>query len=162
LFEAFSRIAADFPDLALVIAGMDGPEREALHDDAARLGLGGRLVCFVDLPRDSVARLLSRADACVQPSHAEPFGLAVIEAGACGVPLVASAVGGHVEILRHGETGLLFRAGDVDACAQALREVLADPVSGRARAERFLAEVRRDYTWQACAGRYLALATPAR
>ena len=161
LLEAFSRVAQDFPDLDLVIAGMDGPERKPLEDAAARLGLGGRLLCLVDLSRESVAAMLSRAAVCVQPSHAEPFGLAVIEAGACGAPLVASAVGGHAEILRHGETGLLFRAGDIDACTRALRDVLGDPAWAHARAETFLAEVRRDYTWAACAAKYSALAVPA-
>lgn len=159
LLAAFAGIAGEFPDIGLVIAGMDGPEREPLQEEAARLGVGERLVCLVDLPREAVAYALSRARVCVQPSYVEPFGLAVIEAGACGAPLVASAVGGHLEILREDDTGLFFTAGDAAACTNALRRILQDRPAALAMADRFRKEVGHIYTWQACADAYLSLAT---
>jgi glycosyltransferase involved in cell wall biosynthesis len=99
LLDAFARLAADHADVSLVIVGQDGPERLPLIDAAARQGLASRVDCRVDLQPDQVAAVVAGATASVQPSLAEPFGIAVIEAGACGVPVIASAVGGHVEIL---------------------------------------------------------------
>lgn len=163
LLEAFAALAAEFPDVSLAIAGMRGPEQGPLQELAARLGLSERVAFFVDLSHADTATLLAGAEACVQPAHAEPFGLAIIEAGACGVPVAASAVSGHTEILRDRETGLLFPAGDEAACAAALRRLLNDRVAARSAADRFRAEVLQRYGWRECAQAYFALnaAAPA-
>jgi glycogen(starch) synthase len=117
------------------------------------------VACFADLSHPDTAALLAGAQACVQAAHAEPFGLAVIEAGACGVPVAASSVSGHSELLRDRETGFLFRAGDVAACAAVLREMLGDRETAVAVANRFRAEVLRSFSWQDCARAYFALNT---
>lgn len=157
LLGAFARIAAEFPDTSLVIAGMQGPERERLLELAARSGLSDRLVCHVDLSHEDTASLVAGALVCVQAAHAEPFGLAVIEAGACGVPVAASAVSGHTELLRDRETGFLFAPGDEAGCAAVVREMLREPdVAGRA-ARRFRDEVLQRFGWDDCARAYFAL-----
>lgn len=142
-----------------MISGLDGPERTFLVSRALQLGMPERLVCLVGLAPREVAALMAGAPACVQPSHAEPFGLAVIEAGACGVPVAASAVGGHLELLRHEETGFLFASGDESACAAVLRQIIRNPENAKEVATRFCAEILDRFTWDRCACEYLALNT---
>lgn len=157
LLDAFSSLASAFPDLHLVIVGMDGPERQALIDRAAELGLDQRLICLVGLDPESVASVVANATLCVQPSFAEPFGLAVIEAGACGVPVLASAVGGHLELISDNRTGFLFPAGDAERCAAVMRQVLGDRDVLAKVAQSFRHEIIERYSWAICAGGYWGL-----
>ena len=157
LLEAFSSIAEAFPELHLVIVGMDGSERQALVDRAIELGLDQRLICLVGLDPESVASVVANAMLCVQPSFAEPFGLAVIEAGACGVPVLASAVGGHLELISDNRTGFLFTPGDSERCAAVMRNVLGDPDLLAKVAESFRSEIIERYSWATCANGYWRL-----
>jgi glycosyltransferase involved in cell wall biosynthesis len=157
LLEGFAQIAGHHPDLHLVIAGADGPERRLLEARADALGLAGRVQCLTDLKPAQVAYLLARATACVQPSLAEPFGLAVIEAGACGTPVAASSVGGHGEILTNGETGLLFPAGDGAAIAAVLDRLVSEPELAARLALRLRQQVLERFTWKRCADEFLAV-----
>ena len=157
LLNAFSALAGIFPDLHLVIVGMDGPERQALIDRAAELGLDQRLICLVALDPESVASVVANATLCVQPSFAEAFGLAVIEAGACGVPVLASAVGGHLELISDSRTGFLFPAGDAERCAAVMRQVLGDRDLLAKVAQSFRQDIVERYSWATCAGGYWGL-----
>ena len=123
-------------DATLVALG-EGPERERLESLAraggVRLLLPGRV--------GDVAAILRRADLLVHPARWEGFGLALLEAMLCGLPVVATRVSSIPEIVVDGETGLLVPPDDPVALAAALRRVLEDPgnfgVQGlvRARAE---------------------------
>jgi glycosyltransferase involved in cell wall biosynthesis len=88
--------------------------------------------------RDDAAQILSSLDVLVSASCSEAFGLAMIEAMACGVPVVATATEGAREIIEDGETGMLVPVGDVPALASAVNELLGDAqlrnsLSARAR-----------------------------
>lgn len=157
LLEGFARVADRYPDLQLIIAGADGPQRLLLNTRAQELGVANRVQCLTDLRPVQVAFLLARATMCVQPSLAEPFGLAVIEAGACGTPVAASRVGGHGEIITDGETGLLFAPGDSDAIATVLDQFLSDPVRASLLATRLKAQIFERFTWKRCADEFLAV-----
>jgi len=157
LLEAFSSIAEAFPELYLVIVGMDGSDRQTLLDRAVELGLNQRLICLVGLDPESVASVVANAMLCVQPSFAEPFGLAVIEAGACGVPVLASAVGGHLELISDNKTGFLFPAGDSKRCAFLIQKVLGDPDLLVKVAQSFRREIMERYSWENCAKGYWQL-----
>ena len=78
------------------------------------------------VPVDEVIQLYSHAAVFACPSVYEPFGLINLEAMACGTPVVASAVGGILEVVEDGRTGLLVPPGNADALATALRRVLDD------------------------------------
>ena len=126
------------PGLQVVIGGDDDPaapgERQRLAARVAATALAGRveLVGFVERPAD----LLARAAVYVQPSRFEPQGLAILEAMAVGIPVVASAVGGIPEVVRDGVNGLLVRAGDPVALAAAIERLLGDvELSERLRQE---------------------------
>jgi N-acetyl-alpha-D-glucosaminyl L-malate synthase BshA len=127
---------------ALLLVAGDGPKRASLEHEAITAGLENR-VAFTGAARDLVP-LLQASDLFLLPSQTESFGLAALEAMACGVPVLASRAGGLPEVVADGETGQLVPPGDVDAFAAAASALLDDDVrramlgkAGRERAARF-------------------------
>ena len=113
------------PTVTLAIAG-DGPERAALERRAGELGLDGRVRFLGSVPRDTVLRLFTAADASVLPSAWENFPHTVVEALVVGCPVIATAVGGVPEVVVDGENGLLVSAGDAQALAAAIARFFSD------------------------------------
>ena len=141
---------AAVPGAELVIAGGDASteeERDRLAALARACGVSERVRMVGQVPRDAVPVLLRSADVVVSVPWYEPFGMVPLETMACGVPLIASAVGGHLDSVTDGRTGLLVPPRDPDALARGLRELLADPgrraTLGAAAAER----ARSHYGW---------------
>jgi len=107
----------------LVLAG-DGPERDSAEQEADRLGLR-RDVRFIGKV-ENVADLLRGGDLFLLPSETESFGLAALEAMACGAPVVASNAGGIPEVVDDGVAGFLFDVGELGAMAEASVSLLTD------------------------------------
>jgi starch synthase len=105
------------------------------------------------LPVEQVVQLYSHAAVFCCPSVYEPFGLINLEAMACETPVVASAVGGIVEVVDPGVTGLLVPPGKPDALAAALREVLGDPARARALGQAGRRRVEERFSWASVAER---------
>jgi N-acetyl-alpha-D-glucosaminyl L-malate synthase BshA len=120
--EVFARIQARVP-ARLVMVG-DGPERSRAAERAEALGVSDR-VLFLG-KHASVDELLACADLFLLPSRNESFGLAALEAMACGTPVIATNTGGLPEVMVHGETGFLFDLGAVDEMAEAGLSLLQD------------------------------------
>ncbi|MFN2374902.1 MAG: N-acetyl-alpha-D-glucosaminyl L-malate synthase BshA [Candidatus Binatia bacterium] len=120
--KAFAKLAATRPALLVLIG--DGPERGPVQALVRSLGLQKRC-CFLGNREDCVPALQA-ADLFLQASDSESFGLAALEAQACGVPVVSTAVGGVPEVIRDGETGLLAGSGNADALADAASRLLGD------------------------------------
>jgi glycosyltransferase involved in cell wall biosynthesis len=158
LIDAFSQIANAHPLVGLVIIGMDGDQRTLCEQQFHALGLEDRVCFLVGLAPPEVASVVARAMLCVQPSLEEPFGMAVIEAGACGVCVLASSVGGHAELIHHDKTGLLFPPGDAKGLASTLGTILSDSSKRQVMASCFRREVLANFSWTACANRYLRTA----
>jgi N-acetyl-alpha-D-glucosaminyl L-malate synthase BshA len=118
--RVFARVLQELPAV-LVLVG-DGPERPAVEAEAERLGVSEQVRFLGKV--DAVADLLRAADLFLLPSASESFGLGALEAMACGVPVVASRVGGLPEVVRDGATGALVQVGDVDAMANRALELL--------------------------------------
>lgn len=129
LLRAWAEGLADMPKVRLLIVG-DGEERPGLEALAARLGLENR-VRFSGAVPESLP-YLQASDLYVQPSFTEGLPIAVLEAMACGLPAVASAVGGVTDLLRDGQNGLLVTPGDLAGLGGRLRN-LADDADLRAR-----------------------------
>jgi glycosyltransferase involved in cell wall biosynthesis len=147
LLHAFALLKDRYPALHLCIAGADGSERQPVEAAVRAYGLSERVHLFVDLDQFQVALLLSKATLCVQTSLAESFPLAVLEAGASGIPIVVSDIPGHQEMVYHGRTGGLFPLGDPSACANAIAAMLDDPNAAAHMAAEQKGRVRKDRTW---------------
>jgi glycosyltransferase involved in cell wall biosynthesis len=111
-------------DWTLEIVG-DGPARSEV--EAALAPLGDRVAWRGALPSPQVAARLAEADLCVWPAISEAFGMALIEAQASGLPVVAGRSGGVGDVVTDGVTGILVPGGDAEAFAEAVRELIADP-----------------------------------
>lgn len=127
--RALSLAAPRVPGLRGLVVG-DGPLRSELEAVARRLGLGD-LVVFAGVRQD-VADLLPGLDALLFSSLREGLSMAMLEAMAAGVPVVATEVGGTPELITHGESGLLVPPGHPERLADALVGLLEDPAGADA------------------------------
>jgi phosphatidylinositol alpha-1,6-mannosyltransferase len=162
LLRALPAVRAQVPDVRWVVIG-DGPLRSELESgaQAARLGEGVRFLGAVsDAERDS---WLARADVFAMPSRlpggglaGEGFGIAYMEAAAHGTPALAGNVGGAVDAVLDGETGLLVDPNDARAVAEALVRLLTDRELAR-RLGASAAARAQGYAWPVIAGRVEAL-----
>lgn len=146
--RAMARVRRDVPAATLVVVG-DGPYRRELETLAASLGLGDAVRFLGALPHAEKVRILNGAQVAVCPSPKEGWGLTVIEANACGVPVVASRSPGLVESVREGETGLLVPHGDAAALAAGVVRLLADRPLRLRMAEAAL-RWARTFDWEVC------------
>ena len=105
------------------------------------------------IPVDEVVQLYSHAAVFVCPSVYEPFGLINLEAMACETPVVASGVGGILEVVEDGKTGVLVEPGRPDALAVAIRALLEDPERGRALGRAGRQRVEAHFSWASVASR---------
>ena len=105
------------------------------------------------VPHDVVTQLYSHAAVFACPSVYEPFGLINLEAMACETPVVASAVGGILEVVVDGETGLLVEPARPDVLAEALTRVLANPALGRSMGRAGRRRVETRFSWSSVAER---------
>ena len=124
LLQAFAQILPANPHACLVVVG-DGPEHARLVDIAAELGISNA-VRFLGA-RNDVPRLLAGMDAFALTSASEGYSLALVEASAAGLPIVASNVGGNGEIVIDEVSGKLFPPGDINSCATCLHALAASP-----------------------------------
>ena len=145
---------ATVPETELVVAG--GPPHDALDGDpdvrrlaavAADLGVAHRVRFRGRVGRDELPALLRSADAVVCTPWYEPFGIVPLEAMACGVPVVASAVGGMLDTVADRVTGLLVAPHRPDQIAAAAREILDDPALHRSLGHQGVRRARTRFAW---------------
>jgi glycogen synthase len=158
LIEAFALLSPRHPRLRLLLLG-GGPQEDGLKRLVATLGLANTVIFAGRVPHDDVQRYYSLMQVLCYPR--KPMRLTELvtplkplEAMAQGKIVVASDVGGHRELIRHQSTGILFRAGDVEALAAAIAGVLAgheDWERMRTTARKF---VETERTWRLSAMRY--------
>lgn len=146
---------ASLPGAELLVAG--GPARADLDRDpevarwravAERHGIADRVVFLGGVPHEDVPALMRSADVVVGVPWYEPFGMVPVEAMACGTPVVASAVGGHLDTVVDGVTGLLVPPHDPQALTAALHDVLHAPHRRRALGAAAARRVRALYSWE--------------
>jgi glycosyltransferase involved in cell wall biosynthesis len=157
LLRAFAEVRRTKTDLALVLVGRAGGEESALRALAADLGIGNNVLFFESVPHARIGLFLERAKLLCLPSRAEPSGIAILEAGAYRIPVVASRVGGIPEIVVDGETGLLVEPDDVGALAAALDRALCDTGLARGLGERLYRRVSDSFSWRRAYEEYRAL-----
>jgi glycosyltransferase involved in cell wall biosynthesis len=160
VMRSLPAVLARVPDARLEVIG-DGPWAGALRAEAGRRGVAHAVDFLGFLPGAQKVRHLQSAWALVQPSPKEGWGLTVVEAAACGTPVVASDAPGLRDSVRRDETGLLVRFGDTAGLSQALVRVLTDATL-RARLGRAGAEWAARFRWDDCGRRSMAALTGAR
>lgn len=138
----------------LLLAG-DGPEIAAARERADREGVADR-VHFLGEQED-VERVFAAADLFLLPSEQESFGLAALEALACGVPVVGCRSGGLPEVVRDGETGFLVESGEVDAAVARCLRLLGDDDLRRRFGEAARADAVTRFAEADVVGRYVAV-----
>ncbi len=130
LLRAFTRVRSEFPQLRLVIAGDDPlPATERL---AADLGLGEHIKFAGHVPKGDFVSLYQGATLFVFPSLQEGLGISVLDAMACGVPVVSTRCGGPEGLIEDGVTGVLVQNNDEDAMTRAVGDLLRQPERMRA------------------------------
>jgi glycosyltransferase involved in cell wall biosynthesis len=144
LLRALVALRSRRPELALVLAG-EPPDRRLLAR-VGEHGLDGAVRFVGHQPRDALVRLYQGALLFVLPSLQEGFGIAPLEAMACGTPVVSTRCGGPESVIEDGETGRLTRNGDAGALADAVEEALADPERLARMRRRCVAVVRDRYS----------------
>ena len=161
LVNATQRLLPRYPHLRVLLVG-GGPQEDTLKAQVAAAGLQDRVIFTGRVAHAEVQRYYELIDVLAYPRLPTRLTelvtpLKPLEAMAQGRMLVASDVGGHRELIRHGETGFLFRAGDAGALAQAIEDVLVQRELWpkiRLQARRF---VERERTWAASVSRYRAV-----
>jgi glycosyltransferase involved in cell wall biosynthesis len=154
--QAFERLCdrPQMADVQLVLAGKQGWLYESLFEQVNRAGLGERVIFPGYIPDDELPALLSAATAFVFPSLYEGFGIPVLEAGGCGVPVITSNTSSLPEVA--GDAALLVDPHDVDAIAEAMYRLVTDPELAEELRRRGKENVKR-FSWEKCARETLAV-----
>lgn len=124
LIEALRRLRADGGGVPVVVLFGRGPLRDRVEEAADAAGVAAHLR-FAGF-RDDLSQWLASFDFCVHPAVMEGLGVAVLQAGAAGLPVIGARAGGVPEVVIDGETGYLTSAGDAGATAAAMRRLMGD------------------------------------
>jgi glycosyltransferase involved in cell wall biosynthesis len=130
LLEAIAQVRQTHPDTRFKVYG-DGPLRDELMDYAAKLGLDGKEIFAGAFVGEELPNILGHTDLFVSSSVLEGLPLAVVEAMAYGLPIVATAAGGVPEIIRDGETGCLCPPREAGCLARHITRLIEDPARRR-------------------------------
>jgi PEP-CTERM/exosortase A-associated glycosyltransferase len=161
LLRAMPAILTERPNVRVLLVG-GGRQETELRQLAAELGIAAQVVFAGRVPHDTVQRYYDIIDVLVYPRLSMRLTelvtpLKPLEAMAQGRLLVASDVGGHRELIRAGETGVLFKAGDRDALARAVLDLLQHPERWDTLKSTAREFVERERNWRASVGRYRAV-----
>jgi len=145
--RAFARVHQAVPAVRMLIAGT-GPEEATLRALATELGVGEAVEFAGRLDRDTMAARLRESTVALNPSRVDNMPNSVLEALACGVPVVSTSVGGVPYIVEDERSALLVPPGDAVSMAAAIRRLLDDPVLALRLRDAGLCDVKA-YTWAA-------------
>ncbi len=168
LLQAMCKLSTLDPSLSknlcLAVIGGDADENDVGLDDPLECldklkqeaGIPELVVFLGSRAQTTLPFYYSAAEVCVVPSLYESFGLVALEAMACGTPVIASRVGGLQLTVEHGVTGFLVPAGNADALAETLRDLLLDPELRRRLGNNALRRAQ-SYTWESVSERITGL-----
>ena len=152
LIEAFAHLLATMPDAVLLLVGGGETEKE-LKEKVRKLNLNGKVIFAGRIPHDRIPGVYALIDILVYPRYSMRLTelvtpLKPLEAMAMGKAVVASDIGGHRELIRHNETGLLFPAGNAFRLAESVELLLTDHGLRKKLESEGLAWVRENHTWR--------------
>jgi glycosyltransferase involved in cell wall biosynthesis len=152
LVQAFAQVASEHPDISLVLVGRSGSSFGRVQDLIEQFGLRPRTHVLGHIPDDALPALFASATVFALPSLHEGFGIPVLEAMACGTPVVASNVYALPEVC--GDAAELVDPYSVDSIAEALLLIIGDPERARTLRELGLARAET-FTWRRAAEQHL-------
>jgi glycosyltransferase involved in cell wall biosynthesis len=126
VFKAFSLVTKNNPSIRLMVVG-DGPEKEKLIKLSHKLGISEKVIFTGFLRDEELTEALQANDIFISASLTESFSLTIVEAMACGLPVIAAKEKGPTEIIEDGVNGFLIPPGDPKMLAQKISELLASP-----------------------------------
>jgi len=156
LLDALAEIAGSFPDVHLNVFG-EGPEEEALREQAQRLGVSENVTFHGYVDQSVLREHLSDARAFVHPSRSESFSLVRLEAMAVGCPVVVSDVYGAREMVRDGEEGFVVPTESPEAIVEAVTTLLGDFDLASDIGRRARARVEERYDWRTIGRQYIEI-----
>jgi glycosyltransferase involved in cell wall biosynthesis len=154
LIEAATKVVHRYPNAHFLFVG-DGERRSVLQAQANACGLSERIHFLGN--RQDVSELLIASDVFVLPSFWEGLSMALLEAMAAGLPIVASEVSGTVQVVAPNETGILVPPGDAQRLARAIDQVLADPTQAQAMGAAARRRIEEEFSARKQADEYLSL-----
>lgn len=147
LIESVPKVAQQHPDVLFVLAGK-GPSRKLIEDRIKELGISRNIKLAGFVPDELLPAYYDAADIFMLPSASgEGLPLVLLEAMACGVPVIATAVGGTPEILKHNKNGILVPPLNAEAMAEATSKLLSKTERATTLGEEARRNVEDNYTW---------------
>jgi len=151
LIKAFHIVQKDYSNVVLDIAGI-GYQLEELKELTAKLSLGDKVTFLGWVENDDVPKVLNTFDIYVAPStlDSESFGVAILEASACEVPVIVSDVGGLPEVVNHNETGIVVERNNVLELSVAMRRLIDSSETRKRMGINGRQHVLNNYEWESC------------
>ncbi|WP_028575390.1 glycosyltransferase family 4 protein [Desulfonatronovibrio hydrogenovorans] len=146
VIRAFQIVARSHPDALLGIVGK-GSQRGKLEELVADLGLESKVIFYGQVSHDQIQKLYQDYDIYINASQVDNLPGVILEAFACGLPVVSTNAGGIPYMVEHGKTGLLCDVGDYRVLAENVLRILHDPDLGKSLALAGRAETSR-YSWE--------------
>ena len=150
LIQAVKELLPSYNDVKLVIVG--GGDKSHLYELVEELGVNDKVHFTGYVDDETLMKLYRVADVAVYPSLYEPFGIVALEAMAARVPVVVSAVGGLLEVVDHGSTGLTAWTDNPDSLAWAILQILSNPFTAKEMAENAYKKAVEQFNWKLISG----------
>lgn len=153
-FDLVIKALNSLPNFSYKIVG-DGPYLETLKKMAKEMGLEDRVYFLGEKNQEEIAELLNKSNVFILPSIGlEAFGIVILEAMACGLPVVASRNGGIVDIIEDGVNGYLFEIGDINGLILAIKRAMLDE---KRVSETGFRMVKEKYSWDVAAKKLIEI-----
>jgi glycosyltransferase involved in cell wall biosynthesis len=162
LIRALPAVLKKFSETKLVVVG-SGPMKDDLMNLSARLNLSDKVIYIDKVPQEKLLEFYTSANLFVLPSivnqkgETEGLGVVLLEAMACGLPVVGSAVGGIPDIIKDGETGLLARQKEPDSLAEKITKIFSDASLRRKLVENGYQMVEKNFSWDTISEKFIEI-----
>lgn len=156
LVEAAKVVVKQQANVKFLIVG-SGPLRREIEDSVASESLSGNFVFYGNIPENQLSAAYNASDVFVLPSVQEGQGIVLLEAQACGKPVVAFGVGGAKEAVKANESGFLLELGDTEGLADMVLRLLGDAALRQKMGSVGRRFVTENYTWDLCAQRMFSI-----
>lgn len=156
LIDAMPKLIHRFPELKLIIAG-DGPEKNNLLNQIKNLHLEQNVSMVGAVRNKDLPKYYNTADLFVLPSLKEGLGVVLLEAMACGTPVIGSAIGGIKDIIKDGETGLLVKPENSEDISNRIIEILSDELLRQRLSGQGVKLVKERFSWDIVVKQFIGI-----